>query len=86
MVTMSDAQILEVYNLAFFSEIKIWIKTAEMDKKGVLLQAIQNLLINMIKVTNQIKYHPYHLQLFDLLAQVSNGSAIPLKYMVYIFS
>lgn len=64
----------------------VWIKTALMDKKGVLLQAIQNLLINMIKVSNDLKYHPYHLKLFDLLAQVSDGSCIPLKYMVYIFS
>ena len=40
----------------------------------------------MIKVTNELKFHPYHLQLFELLAQVSNGSSIPLKYMVYIFS
>jgi hypothetical protein len=52
----------------FISSIKIWINTAQLDKKGLLLQAIQNLLINMIKVTNEMKYHPYHLQLFDLLA------------------
>jgi hypothetical protein len=83
---VTDEEILQIYNMDFISNLKIWIKTALQDKKGLLLQAIQNLLINMIKVTNDLKYHPYHLQLFDLLTQVSNGSCIPLKYIVYIFS
>lgn len=58
---IEDKKILELYNLEFLENIKIWIQTAKMDKKGFLLQAIQNLLINMIKVTNDMKYNPYHL-------------------------
>ena len=51
----TEEQILELYNMDFISSIKIWINTAQLDKKGMLLQAIQNLLINMIKVTNELK-------------------------------
>ena len=61
MSNITEKEILEVYNLDFLDNIAIWIKTAEANKKGILLQAIQSLLINMIKVSNDLKYHPFHL-------------------------
>ena len=67
-----DDEIQEVYNLEFLGQIKIWLNVvSNQSGSNPLRNAVISLLINTLKVSSHLKYHPFHLKVFELLSQLS---------------
>lgn len=67
--------------------IKIWIQIGKSNEKSVLMQPIQALLLNILKLSSDLKFHPFHTRIYDLLREVSvQGSIAAIKFVLYPFS
>jgi hypothetical protein len=51
------------------------------------LQPIQALLLNTLKLSSDLKFHPFHTRIYELLREVSvQGSITAIKFVLYPFS
>jgi hypothetical protein len=69
--SLSDSDIKQVYNPEFVSNIELWLNTIRESKDYNLVIPIQNLSINALKITNNIKYFPFHRAILMLLIKLN---------------
>lgn len=65
--TISEEDIQGVYNQKMVQNIELWASTMRESKDYNLLVPIQNLSINLLKISNNIKYFPFHRSILNLL-------------------
>lgn len=87
---IQDDEILTIYSQDFLVQINLWSNlavSASVKHQGPIRDALVQLILNTIKISSHLKYHPFHLHLFDLLNFLGkNGGDVFIPVSQYIVS
>jgi len=72
--SLSEESIKSVYSWQFYNCMKIWVlalTTASTSDLALLVHPLVQLISGVIRLTNQMKYFPFHLKSFELLSMIN---------------
>jgi len=87
---MGADAVKNIYSWQFFNCVKLWVLALCRHKKELtlLIHPVVQLIIGTIKLTNNIKYFPFHVKLFQLISMIcqNTNEFVPAsQYMLYPF-
>ena len=73
----SNEEIEKIYNQEYLSKINMWLNVVSTQIGSTPLKtALINLLVNTVKVSNNLRFHPFHIRVFKLLNDLAKSSSV----------
>ena len=88
---LTQDNIKQVYSWQFYNCMKLWVlalTTASTSDLVLLVHPLVNLIVGVIRLSNNLKYFPFHIKAFELLTLINQktGQFVPAAhYMLNVF-
>ena len=86
---MTKDVLKNIYSWQFYHCLKLWVlalTNAKISDLALLVHPLVQLVVGVIRLSNNIKYFPFHIKLFDLLVSINakTGQFVPAaQYILY---